>query len=220
MEAWWIVLAIPWEHLDMGAPFYFHIFEVLFSLVKLRIEAIIHNPKKPRRMDRREEQQVNVENCIKNALKHLSRSVLPENLRRGPYGVVERAEQAKPLFLNICWVVAPLLPSFLDPSIKDLLQRHFYLLFWTLVWRITTAPLLPSFLDSSIKDLLQRHFYLLFWTLVWRITIAPLLPSFLDPSVYVVTRGLISTKVESGFARFARSTTLNKKVIFFTTTLV
>ena len=56
-------------------------------------------------------------------------------------------------------------------------------------------------------DLLQRHFYLLFWTLVWRITIAPLLPSFLDPSVYVVTRGVISTKVESGFARFARSTT-------------
>ena len=28
-----------------GAPFYFHIFEVLFSVVKLRIEAIIHNPK-------------------------------------------------------------------------------------------------------------------------------------------------------------------------------
>ena len=38
--------------------------------------------------------------------------------------------------------------------------------------------------------------------------------TFLDPNIYVVTlyeivtRGVISTKVESGFARFARSTTI------------
>ena len=31
---------------------------------------------------------------------YLSRGVLPENLRRGPYAVVERAERAKPLFLK------------------------------------------------------------------------------------------------------------------------
>ena len=44
--------------------------------------------------------------------------------------------------------------------------------------------------------------------------------TFLDPNIYVyvvtlyeiVTRGVISTKVESGFARFARSTTITQNV--------
>ena len=44
--------------------------------------------------------------------------------------------------------------------------------------------------------------------------------TFLDPNIYVVTlyeivtRGVISTKVESGFARFARSTTITVDYLF------
>ena len=62
----------------------------------------------------------------------LSRGVLPENLRRGPYAVVEQADRAKPLF--------------------ELLQRHFYLIFRTFVRGFTTAPLLPHFLDPSMRN--------------------------------------------------------------------
>ena len=51
-------------------------------------------------------------------------------------------------------------------------------------------------------------------------TIASLLPSFLDPSIYVVplygivTRGVNSSRVESGFARFARSTTKIARILY------
>ena len=63
-------------------------------------------------------------------VQNLSRGVLPENLSRRPYAVVD----------EIC-----------EDTTLDLLQRHFCLISWTLVSRFTTAPLLPHFLDPSIR---------------------------------------------------------------------
>ena len=101
---------------------------------------------------------------------NLSRGVLPETLRRGPYAVVdERCEDTT-----------------MDSTMQDLLQRHFLLLFSTLVWRIYFSATFCFFLDPSKEDLLQRHFLLLFGPQYRGFTTAPLFASILDPSIYVV----------------------------------
>ena len=66
---------------------------------------------------------------------NLSRDVLPENLRRGPYAVVDERCEDTTLDLN---------------SMKDLLQRQFWHFFGPLYMRFITAILLALFLDPSI----------------------------------------------------------------------
>ena len=98
--------------------------------------------------------------------------------------MVEQAERAKPLYLWGWGEVPPRLATFLDPSITEVKYHKVCLLFWSL---------------NSITEVQYHHKeWLLFWTLV----VTP---------YEIVTRGVICPRVESGFARFARSTT--KKII-------
>ena len=82
---------------------------------------------------------------------YLSRGVLPENLRRGPYAVVDERCEDTTLDLN---------------SMKDLLQRQFWhffgplymrftttvllALFWTLVYEVYYCGIFGTFLDPSM----------------------------------------------------------------------
>ena len=69
----------------------------------------------------------------KKMVTNLSRGVLPESLRRGPYAVVEQAERAKPFYLWGLGEVPPRLATFLDPCITEVKYHKDWLLFWTLV---------------------------------------------------------------------------------------
>ena len=70
---------------------------------------------------------------VMKILKYLSRGVVPENLRRGPYAVVDERCEKTALFNIFIFTTARFLATFLDPSTEDLLLRGFWLLFWTQV---------------------------------------------------------------------------------------
>ena len=89
--------------------------------------------------------------------------------------------------------------------------------------RFTIADFLPTFL-TLVYGIYYCGLFAYFLTLVYGIYYCGLFAYFLDPSIYevtlykIVTRGVISTKVESGLlARFARSSTT---IIIFAPKLV
>ena len=79
---------------------------------------------------------------------NLSRGVLPENLRRGPYAVVDERCDETTLLLRT----------------PDLQQQRFAYFLGPLYFRFRTySNDLPTFLDCSILDLLQQQFAYFFF---------------------------------------------------------